>query len=110
MSFLLLPLAILAEVVGTISLKLSHGFTRPVPSVVVAVGYILSFVLLAEVLKRGMSVSFAYAVWSAAGTALVATIGVLYFGEPLRALKAIGLVLVIGGVVALHLGETGTSG
>jgi small multidrug resistance pump len=95
--------AIASEVVATASLKLSNGLTRPVPSVVVAVGYLLSFVLLAQALKLQLQVSVAYAIWSGVGTAAITVIGILLLNEPLTAGKALGIALVIGGVVTLNL-------
>lgn len=103
-TYLLLAVAILAEVAGTICLQLSHGFSRLVPSIVVIVGYLISFVALSLVLKRGLPVAVAYAIWSALGVALIATVGVLWFDQRLTLLQILGLVLVVGGVVALELG------
>jgi small multidrug resistance pump len=98
----LLSLAILTEVAGTVALRYSDGFTRPLPSSVVVIGYGISFWLLAQVLKE-LSIGLTYAVWSAAGTALVATIGVIAFGEPATALKLASLALIIAGVIGLNL-------
>ena len=64
--------------------------------------YALSFGSLSLTLKR-IDVGVAYAVWSALGTALIATIGVLWFHEPVTALKVFSLVAIIGGVVGLYL-------
>jgi multidrug transporter EmrE-like cation transporter len=99
---LLLSLAIVTEVAGTVALRYSEGFTRPLPSAVVVVGYGISFWLLALVLKE-LSIGTTYAVWSAAGTALIATIGVLAFGEPATALKLASLALIVAGVIGLNL-------
>jgi small multidrug resistance pump len=104
MTYLLLAIAIAAEVVATVSLRLSEGFTKLVPSILVVVGYLGAFTVLAFVLKRGLPVAVAYAIWSAAGVALVATIGALFMDERLTAVQVAGLVLVIGGVVALEAG------
>ena len=98
-----LVLAILLEVSGTTCMKLSEGFTKTVPSILLFVFYSLSFGMLTLALKR-IDVSVAYAVWSGVGTALIATIGVLWFKEPITALKLISLALIIGGVVGLNLG------
>ncbi|MFY9553656.1 MAG: multidrug efflux SMR transporter [Blastocatellia bacterium] len=102
MTWLYLVLAILLEVSGTTCMKLSDGFTKVVPSILLFVFYTLSFGMLTLALKR-LDVSVAYAVWSGVGTALIATIGVLWFKEPLTALKLISLALIIVGVVALNL-------
>jgi small multidrug resistance pump len=98
----LLGIAIAIEVGATISLRYSDGFTKPLPSSLTVVGYLLSFYLLALVL-RDISVSTAYAVWAGAGTAAVAVIGMAILGEPATALKIGSIVLIIVGVVALNL-------
>jgi small multidrug resistance pump len=103
LAWILLIGAIASEVVATSALKLSNGLTRPAPSVVVAVGYLLSFVLLAQALKLQLQVSVAYAIWSGVGTAAITVIGMLLLNEPLTAGKALGIALVIGGVVTLNL-------
>lgn len=99
---LLLALAIVTEVAATIALRSSDGFTRLLPSAVVVVGYGISFWLLALVLKD-LSIGVTYAVWSAAGTALIATIGFVAFGEPATAAKLASLGLIIAGVIGLNL-------
>ena len=103
MTWLYLILAILLEVSGTTCMKLSEGFTKLVPSILLFVFYTLSFGMLTLALKR-IDVSIAYAVWSGVGTALIATIGLLYFKEPMTALKLVSLGLIIIGVVGLNLG------
>ena len=105
MAFILLAGAIVAEVLGTTALKVSDGFSRLWPSIFVVVGYVVSFVLLAQCL-RSMAVGTAYAIWSAVGTALIVAIGTIFFGESLGPLKLIGIVLVIVGVVLLNVGDT----
>ena len=99
---LLLSLAIVTEVAGTVALRYSEGFTRLVPSAVVVLGYGASFWLLALVLRE-LSIGTTYAVWSAAGTALIAAFGILALGEPATALKLASLALIIIGVVGLNL-------
>ena len=99
---LLRSLAIVTEVAGTVALRYSEGLTRLFPSAVVVLGYGVSFWLLALVLKQ-LSVGTTYAVWSAAGTALIATLGMFAFGEPASALKLASLALIIIGVVGLNL-------
>lgn len=103
MTWLYLVLAILLEVSGTTCMKLSEGFTRMVPSILLVIFYILSLGMLTLALKK-IDVSVAYAIWSGVGTALIATIGVLWFKEPATALKLVSLGLIIIGVVGLNLG------
>jgi small multidrug resistance pump len=104
MVWILLGCAILSEVTATIALRISEGFSKLVPSVIVVIGYLIAFVLLAEVLKRGMPVGVAYGVWSAIGVALVAVIGAAFLGDSLTWIQVGGLALVIAGVAALELG------
>jgi small multidrug resistance pump len=99
----LLSLAILSEVVATVFLRFTDGFTNLVPSIVVVVGYALSFWLLALILKD-LDIGFVYAVWSGAGTALIAAIGIFAFGEAATALKIASIALIILGVIGLNLG------
>ena len=99
---LLLSLAILAEVAGTVALRESDGFSRPLPSAIMVVTYGLSFWLLALTLKS-IPLSVTYAIWSAVGTAAIAAIGIFAFGEQATALKLASLTLIIAGVVGLNL-------
>ncbi|MFI5607552.1 DMT family transporter [Amycolatopsis sp. NPDC051903] len=105
-AYLYLALAIGAEVTATISLKLSDGFSKVLPSVLVAVGYGVAFFALSRVLKLGLPIGVAYALWAAVGVALVAIIGVLFLKEPVNLVMAGGLVLVIGGVVLIEVGSS----
>ncbi|MBO8198176.1 multidrug efflux SMR transporter [Streptomyces smyrnaeus] len=103
MVYVTLAGAILAEILGTTSMKYSDGFTKLVPTLLTAAGYLVAFVLLAQALKS-MPVGTAYAIWSGAGTAAIALIGVVFIGESVTAAKILGLLLVICGVVVLNLG------
>ncbi len=106
MAWILLFAAIAAEVTGTTALKQSAGFSKVVPTIVMGVGYLLAFVLLALAVKH-LQVSIAYAVWSGAGTAAISVIGVYAFDEPFTIAKIIGILLIIGGVVTLNLASPG---
>jgi small multidrug resistance pump len=101
--YLLLACAIASEVTATSLLPRTAGFTVLLPSLAVLAGYALSFVLLAQVV-RTVPVAVAYAIWSAAGTAAVAAIGVTFLGQSLTGWQVSGLVLVVAGVVLLQLG------
>jgi small multidrug resistance pump len=102
MTALLLAAAISSEVAGTLALKASDGLSRPGPAAIVVVGYGLSFWLLALVLKH-LSVGTTYAVWSAVGTAAIALIGMLAYGEATDALKLASLGLIVVGVIGLNV-------
>ena len=102
MPAILLTIAILAEVAGTVALKYTDGFTNPGPSALVVVGYGLSFWMLALVL-RDLPIGLTYAVWAAVGTALIAGIGIVAFGEPATTMKLLSLALIIAGTIGLNL-------
>lgn len=100
----LLALAIVCEVTGTLALKASSGFSRPGLGAVVAVSYSLAFVLLSLVLKRGMDVAVAYAIWSALGIVAIAVAGTVLFDEHLSKVQIGGLALLVTGILSLELG------
>ncbi|MBO8181811.1 MAG: multidrug efflux SMR transporter [Archaeoglobus sp.] len=102
MYWLYLILAILSEVVGTTNMKLSQGFTKLVPSILIFVFYGISFTFLTLALKK-IDVSIAYAIWSGLGTALIVVIGLLIFKEPVTIVKLVSIGLIVVGVVGLHL-------
>jgi len=104
MPWFLLALAILSEVVGTLALKMSNGFSILIPSIIVVVGYGASLWFLALCLKS-LDVGTAYAIWAGAGTALISIAGVFLFAEPMTVIKAMSLALVILGVFGLHWAE-----
>ena len=102
MPWILLSAAILLEVAGITSMKLSRGFSEPLPSIAVPVFYVLEAAAVILVLKR-LDLAVTYAIWSGVGTALAALIGVAYFREPLSLFKLASLALVVLGVVGLSL-------
>jgi len=94
--------AILFEVAGMTSMKLSRGFAEPIPSIAVPVFYVLSAAAVILALKR-LDLSVTYAIWSGVGTALAALIGIAYFREPFTLLKLGSIGLVLLGVAGLSL-------
>ena len=95
--------AIVLEIAGTTSMKLSQGFTRTLPSVLLFVFYASSFALMTVAVKR-IDMSVSYAIWSGVGTATIALIGVLAFRESLTAVQVGSIVLIIAGVIGLRAG------
>lgn len=102
MAYALLVAAIAAEVAATSLLKATDGFTRLWPSLGCLAGYAFACLALAQAVKT-VPVGVAYAMWSGLGTAAIVAIGVVFLGEPLNAVKALGLVLIVAGVVVLNL-------
>ncbi len=103
MSWVYLGAAIALELTGTISMKLSEGLTRPVPTALMISCYFACFALLSLALKQ-LEVGVAYAIWSGVGTALIAIAGVVLFQEHLNPVKIFSLLLIIAGVIGLNLG------
>lgn len=101
--YTLLALTIVFELVGTTSLKLSEGFTRPLPSLMVVVGYTGTFYLLSRALLY-FPLGTAYAIWAGLGTAGTVIIGILVWNEAVTPTRIIAIVLIIAGVVMLNLG------
>lgn len=102
-TYAMLAIAIVTEVIATLSLKASEGFSKLGPSIIVVAGYAISFALLGLALQRGLPMGLAYATWAAIGTATVAILGVLLFGESLSLQAILGLVMIVVGVALLNL-------
>lgn len=101
-SWILLFVAIISEVTATTSLKLSDGFTRLVPSVVVVLGYGISFYCLAITL-RSIPVGIVYAIWSGIGISLISVIGWVMLGQKLDLPAIAGIGLIVCGVLVIHV-------
>jgi small multidrug resistance pump len=106
--FALLGIAIATEIVGTSALRVSAGFTRLWPSVIVVVRYILSFFLYSQVLKQ-IPMGVAYAIWAGVGTAGVVLIGILVWRDQISLWQLLGMALVVLGAIILNA-FTPTSG
>jgi small multidrug resistance pump len=100
--FGILFLAILSEVIATISLKFSEGFTKLTPSVVVVLGYGLSFYLLSVALKS-MPIGVAYATWSGVGLVLTVIAGMILWQERLDWARVVGIILILAGIVFINV-------
>jgi small multidrug resistance pump len=101
-TYLLLLAAIVAEVIATSALKAAENFTRPLPALLVVVGYGTAFFLLSITLKT-LPLGVAYAIWSGAGTALVAVVGWLVYKQQLDLPAVLGIALIIAGTLVLNL-------
>ena len=108
-AWLILSAAILFEVAGTTCMRLSEGFSRWLPSLLIFVFYALSFALNTMII-RTLGLSVTYAVWSGVGTVLTAAIGVWYFKEPATAVKLACIGLIVIGVIGLHAASRAPAG
>jgi small multidrug resistance pump len=99
--WIVLAVAIAAELFGTSCLKASQGMTKLLPSLGVLGGYSLTFYLL-SIIVRQLPVGIVYACWSGLGTIGIAFIGKYYFQEPLGPAAWVGIALVVAGVAILY--------
>ncbi|WGL97077.1 multidrug efflux SMR transporter [Arsenophonus sp. aPb] len=97
-----LLMSIVAEVIATTSLKASDGFTRLLPSIIVVVGYSISFFGLSQVVKM-MPLGIAYAIWSGLGIVLVSVAALFLYQQKLDWPAILGILLIISGVLVINL-------
>lgn len=109
MTYLYLAIAIVAEVVATSMLKATHGFTKPIASIVVVLGYCLAFYMLSITL-RTMQVGVAYAIWCGAGILLVTAISTVLYKQVPDLWAVTGMALIMAGVLMINLMSKTTVG
>lgn len=100
--WILVLLAGFLETGWAIGLKYSDGFTRLVPTILTILGALASFWLLSLAMKD-LPVGTAYAVWVGIGTLGTAILAVILFGEPVNAVRVLGILLILSGITALKL-------
>lgn len=104
MRWMLLSVAILAELAGTTCMKLSNGFTNVTASILTFIFWGISFTVFIFALKH-FDLSFVYALWAGIGILLVSIIGMTYFKEPVNTMKIVSILIIVAGVVLLNLSE-----
>ncbi len=104
-AYFFLVIAIAAETIGTVALQSSHQFTRLVPSIIVVIGYVISFYFMALVLQY-MPVGIVYAIWSGLGIVFIAAIGYFAFNQRLDIPAILGMGLILAGILVIHLFST----
>lgn len=102
MPYVSLFIAIIAEVIATSALKASQCFTQVLPSIIVVIGYGISFYFLSLTLET-MPVSIAYALWSGIGTLLITCVSYFYFNQSLDIPAIIGIICIGVGVIIINL-------
>jgi small multidrug resistance pump len=106
MIYFYLALAVVFEVAWAIAMKMSDGFSKLVPTIVMLICYQLSLIFLVFVTKK-LDVGIAYAIWACTGVSIIAVIGILYFKEPMTMIKAGSLALIVAGIVGLQISGGG---
>ncbi|HSG03427.1 MAG TPA: multidrug efflux SMR transporter [Marinobacterium sp.] len=101
-NWLFLAAAIVAEVIGTTALKASDGFTKPLPALLVVLGYAVAFYFLSLTLKT-IPLGVAYAIWSGLGMVLIALVAWFVYGQTLDLAALLGMGLIVAGVVVMNL-------
>ena len=106
--YLYLAIAIVAEVIATTALKAVEGFSKPLPLILVVVGYGIAFWMLSLVMKS-IPVGVTYAIWSGLGIVLISIAGLLIYGQKLDLAALAGIGLIVAGVLVIQLfsGSTG---
>jgi small multidrug resistance pump len=102
MNWIYLSLAICTEVAGTVLIKVSNGFTRIIPTILLATAYILSYFFFNLSLKK-IEIGTAYAIWSGVGTVLLAVMGILFYREELSMARIVAILLIVVGVCILNM-------
>lgn len=102
MNYLYLVGAIVAEVIGTISMKESNGFSKLLPSLITGIAYAVSFFFLSQTLKT-IPTGIAYAIWSGVGVVLIASVAAIFQGQRLDIPAMIGICLIVCGVVVMNV-------
>ena len=102
--WILLLLAISAEVIGTSFLRLSEGMTRPLPTLLVFGAYAIAMALLSRVVLS-IPLGLTYALWSGVGTVVIVLVGRFAYSQLLSPTQLIGIGLITAGVVLVNLGK-----
>ena len=102
MVYLYLAIAIIVEVIAASALKASEGFTRPIPTLIVVVGYLTAFYLLTVIVKT-LPVGITYAIWAGMGIVLVAIVSAVMHKQIPDLAAMIGMSFIIAGVIIINL-------
>lgn len=102
MHWFLLFIAIICETLASAAVKMSEGFTRPVPTVGLFLGYGIALYCFSLAIKT-IPVGIAYAVWSGVGVVLIVALGWYFFGQKLDLAAIVGLGCIVIGILIIHL-------
>jgi small multidrug resistance pump len=101
MNYMFLAFAIILEVIASSFLKASDGFSKLLPTLVMAAAYLGCFYFLSLALKT-IPMGIAYAIWAGVGIILTAIVSVVVFKQTLDFPAIIGIVLIVAGVVVMN--------
>ena len=101
-AWVLLLLAIASEVLGTSCLKLSQGFSRPIPTLVVLVAYTTSMLLLSRVVQT-IPLGITYALWSGIGIVAIVLVGLFAYKQVPSPGQLVGIATITAGVIIVNL-------
>ena len=108
MPYVFLFIAIIFEVIATLNLKASNQFTKIIPTLIIAIGYISSFYFLTLSLKT-IPIGISYAIWSGLGTVLVAIGAHFIYKQNLSPFEILGIAFVVIGVILMNLFSKGNT-
>ena len=101
-AWVLLLLAITSEVIGTSCLKLSEGFSKPIPTLVVLVSYATAMLLLSRVVQT-IPLGITYALWSGIGIIAIVLVGLLAYKQMPSPGQLVGISMITAGVILVNL-------
>ncbi|PKH04024.1 QacE family quaternary ammonium compound efflux SMR transporter [Psychromonas sp. MB-3u-54] len=102
MGYWYLAIAIVAEVMATLALKASNGFSESTPSTICVIGYAVAFYFLSLVLKT-VPVGIAYAIWAGMGIVLIASISAVIYKQLPDLAAVVGMLLILAGVMVINV-------
>ncbi|HED13999.1 MAG TPA: multidrug efflux SMR transporter [Gammaproteobacteria bacterium] len=103
--WIFVALAVVAEIVAALALRFSHGFSKPLPTVLALTAFGLAFYMVSLALVS-LPVSTVYPIWAGGGTAGVAVLGIVTLNERAGVWKSLGVVMVVAGIVLLNMMPT----
>ena len=101
-AWVLLLFAITSEVIGTSCLKLSEGFSKPIPTLVVLVAYSTSMLLLSRVVQT-IPLGITYALWSGIGIVAIVLVGLFAYKQVPSPVQLVGIATITAGVIIVNL-------
>tara|TARA_Y100000996_G_C22432657_1_gene606337 strand:- start:448 stop:777 length:330 start_codon:yes stop_codon:yes gene_type:complete len=105
MAYFYLFIAIIFEVFGTMLLSISGNFTKPLPTILLSIAYILAFYFLTFAMKS-IPVAIVYAIWSGLGVFLISILSYFIYGQVLQWQSIVGLFLIVLGVIVVNTYST----